>query len=246
MRLLIPKILHYCWFGGSPLPKEVKKNIENWKKKAPDFKIIQWNEKNYDIDNTCSFVKEAYEQKKWSFVSDYVRLEVIYKLGGVYLDTDVKLLSNLDDVILSHPNGYMGFEKKDEVNTGLGFSAPAKNIIVKEMIDYYQSLHFNMAKIDVLRCPYINTKILINHGLILNNTLQSINKIDILPIDYLSPNSLFLDKSNFTENTLSIHEYKASWMKKSTKFRIKTIVLTKKILPLFVINVIRDVMKGKN
>ena len=118
----IPKIIHYCWFGGKPLPNTAIKCIRSWKKHCPDYEIHCWNEKNFDI-NVCPYVKEAYEEKAWAFVSDYARLWIIYNYGGIYLDTDVELLKNIDNLLKY--DVFMGFENKQYVNTGVGFWAHA-------------------------------------------------------------------------------------------------------------------------
>ena len=113
---MIPKIIHYCWFGGKPLPDEAKKLISTWKKYCPDYDIREWNENNFDI-NDCFYVKEAFEAKKWAFITDYVRLKVLYDYGGVYMDTDVEVCKPLDD-LLSY-NGVSGFESPSAIPTGI-------------------------------------------------------------------------------------------------------------------------------
>lgn len=105
----IPKVIHYCWFGHDPKPKLAEKCIKSWKKKCPDYKIIEWNEENFDISACPLYVRQAYEAKKWAFVTDYVRLKVVYEHGGIYLDTDVELKKNLD-FLLNH-KAYFGFEE---------------------------------------------------------------------------------------------------------------------------------------
>ena len=120
MEQKIPKIIHYCWFGGNPLPDAAKKCIETWKKYCPDYEIVEWNESNFDV-NCCDYVKEAYEAKKWAFVSDVARLLIVYKLGGVYLDTDVEILENSPfEKYLDYEN-IMAFENARSIATGLVF-----------------------------------------------------------------------------------------------------------------------------
>ena len=102
---MIPKVIHYCWFGGGKKPKLAKKCISSWKTYCPGYKLIEWNESNYDLSSAPQFVREAAEAKKWAFVSDYVRLQVVYQYGGIYLDTDVELLRNID--FLLDQTGYL-------------------------------------------------------------------------------------------------------------------------------------------
>ena len=135
----IPKIIHYCWFGGGPISAESQKCMESWKKYCPDYKIMAWNEQNFDI-STNRYVQQAYEAKKYAFVSDYVRLAVLYEYGGIYLDTDVELVRPLDE-LLELP-GFMGFQTNNEVATGLGFGARKGNSVVQALLRDYDALDF--------------------------------------------------------------------------------------------------------
>ena len=130
----IPKVIHYCWFGGNPKSKLIENCINSWRKKCPDYEIIEWNESNFDI-NCCDYVKEAYEAKKWAFVSDFARLKIIYDNGGIYLDTDVELISSLEKFL--EYDSYFGFEDSEHINTGLGFGAVKHNPILEVMINDY-------------------------------------------------------------------------------------------------------------
>lgn len=227
---MIPKIIHYCWFGHNPKPKSVIKCMESWKKYCPDYQIIEWNEDNFDIDNTCNFVRDAYKNKKWAFVSDYARLKIIYECGGVYLDTDVELLQSLD-VLLNYGYGFMGFESKDAVASGLGFAAEKSDAIIKEMLDYYNSISFDIQDVDKITCPIINTRILQKHGLQVNGQLQRVGNLIILPEDYLCPENMFTGNKHYTNNTVSVHHYDASWMNRKNILRQKLIIRTKRLLP---------------
>ena len=109
---MIPKIIHYCWFGRNPKPKLAEKCIKSWKKYCPEYEIIEWNEDNYDLSSAPLYVRQAYEAKRWAFVTDYIRLQVIYENGGIYLDTDVELRKSLDPLLVHQ--AYFGFE--DEKN----------------------------------------------------------------------------------------------------------------------------------
>ena len=135
---MIPKVIHYCWFGGKPLPKLAKKCLASWKKFCPDYEIIRWDESNFDV-NGCDYSREAYEAKKWAFVSDYARLKVIVDNGGIYMDTDVEVVKPLDE-FLSH-EAFSGFENPRSITTGImacekGFAPFA------EMLNEYYTQHF--------------------------------------------------------------------------------------------------------
>lgn len=132
---MIPKKIHYCWFGKNPLPNEVKKCIESWKLFCPDYEIIEWNEENYDVFK-IDYMAEAYKAEKYAFVSDYARLDIIYNNGGIYLDTDVELIRPLDDLL--HHSCYLGMELPGRVATGLGFGAVKGNNFLYENMKYYE------------------------------------------------------------------------------------------------------------
>lgn len=134
----IPKIIHYCWFGGKSKPKLIRDCISSWKRYLPDYEIIEWNEKNSDL--THSFVKRAYQLKKWAFVADYVRLDVIYKNGGIYLDTDMLIVRSLNSLL--HSRCFMGAEDLNYVNAAI-IGAEPKNEFVGECLKLYNSLDLN-------------------------------------------------------------------------------------------------------
>ena len=119
--MAIPKVIHYCWFGHNPKPEQALSCIASWKEKCPDYQIIEWNEDNYDISSAPLYVRQAYQEKKWAFVTDYVRLQVVFENGGIYLDTDVELKKSLN-ALLGY-RAYFGFEDATYINTGLGFGA---------------------------------------------------------------------------------------------------------------------------
>ena len=212
---MIPKVIHYCWFGKNPLPKLAVKCINSWKRKLPDYQIIEWNESNFDISSAPIYVRQAYNAKKWAFVTDYVRLKVVYDFGGIYLDTDVELLKNLDNLLCNH--AYFGFEDEKYVATGLGFGAEKKEKILYELLSDYEGISFIKpdGSYDTLSCPIRNTKILINHGLIQNNKEQILEgNIHIYPSEYFSPISYETGIKTITANTVSIHWFAGSWLEK--------------------------------
>lgn len=207
----IPKKIHYCWFGGNPLTPLAKDCIESWKKYCPDYEIVEWNETNIDIDSS-PFMKAAYENKKWAFVSDYARYKVIYENGGVYLDVDVEVIKNLDDLLKL--GAYMGFEGSEYVNSGLGFGAGAGDKTLKEILSVYDKTSYadhkgNPAEIAT---PIIVTNILSKHGFKKNGEMQKVGTMTILPEDYLCPKNPITRLTNITDNSHSIHHYDASWV----------------------------------
>ena len=208
---MIPKVIHYCWFGGNPFPDEYKKYMESWRKFCPDYEIIEWNESNYDVTKN-KYMHEAYEAKKWAFVSDYARLDIIYNHGGIYLDTDVELIKSLDDLLINE--AYMGFQDRIYVNTGLGFGAERGHETIKELRNYYNNIRFTNpdGSYNITACPIYQTRQLINRGLKRNNKKQIVAGITIYPLDYFAPKSPATLKMKITPNTYSIHHYSASWI----------------------------------
>ena len=137
---MIPKTIHYCWFGRNPKPALAQKCIQSWKKHCPDYTIMEWNEDNYDISSAPLYVRQAYEARKWAFVTDYVRLHVVHDHGGIYMDTDVELKKN-PDALLEY-SAYFGFEDGQYVNTGLGFGAIPGHPFLKEIMADYEGIPF--------------------------------------------------------------------------------------------------------
>lgn len=209
---MIPKKIHYCWFGGNPKPKLAKKCFRSWKKYCPGYEIIEWNEDNYDLSAAPLYVRQAYEAKKWAFVTDYVRLQVVYDQGGIYLDTDVELRKPLDH--LMENRAWFGFEDGIRVNTGCGFGAEAGHPILKEIMEDYWDIPFILedGSYDILSCPIRNIGAFLRRGLMQDNSQQVLEgDIRILPSDYLNPKDWKTGEIHITENTLSIHHFGASW-----------------------------------
>ena len=213
---MIPKIIHYCWFGRGKKPKLAKKCIESWKKFCSDYVIIEWNEDNFDV-NMNAYTKMCYEQKKYAFLSDYVRLLVVNKHGGIYFDTDVEVVKSFDDLL--NYQAFIGFETNEFVNTGQGFGAQAGAEIVKLMINEYDELLDG--KHGIKGCPVLNTQAFKKYGLIPNGQLQNINDTIIYPADYFNPYDDPTGLLHKTDNTYSIHWYGKSWMSKKSVIRSK-------------------------
>lgn len=209
---MIPKKLHYCWFGGNPKPPLAEKCIKSWKKHCRGYEIIEWNESNYDLSKAPLYVRQAYEAKKWAFVTDYVRLQVVYENGGIYVDTDVEFRKSPNS-LLSH-QAYFGFESKKYVATGLGFGAVKGCPIVKELMDDYRDVPFLLedGDYDLVPCPVRNTEVFLKHGLQQDGMLQMLpGDVLVLSKDYLSPIEQTTNELICTPNTVSIHWYSGSW-----------------------------------
>jgi len=212
---LIPRVIHYCWFGGKPKPKSVMDCIETWKKYCPDFSIIEWNENNFDI-NSNRYAYEAYCCKKWAFVSDYVRLKALRDYGGgVYLDTDVELLKPLDD-FLSLP-AFIGFESNDMLESAI-IGSEKNNKWISLLLSYYDNRTFiafdgtckctpNVQIITRLTSEYYGEKFK------KDNSFQQLEDCSIYPKEFFCPKDHKTCETNLTSNTYSIHHFDASWTK---------------------------------
>lgn len=239
---MIPKIIHYCWFGKNKLPNKAKKCIASWKKYLPDYKIKEWNENNFDI-KCCTYVQEAYEAGKWAFVSDYARFWILYHEGGLYFDTDVEIIKSIDDIISK--GSFMGCEPNlmknnlDNrgtgedmqtivnyslnlgVNPGLGLGVTSGLGLYKEILNYYESIHFLYENDIVETVVDYTTSILKKHGWKGNGEIEKIAGIYIYPPDFFCPMDYLTGKLNITEHTCSIHWYMASWQSTYSKLKTK-------------------------
>lgn len=218
---MIPKVIHYCWFGGKPLTKLAKKCISSWRKYCPDYEIKRWDETNFDYTKNL-YMRQAYEAKKWGFVPDYARLDIIYNYGGIYLDTDVELIKSLDDLLGN--KAFCGFEAFDLINLGQGFAAEPKNPIIKQLMEPYDNLCFQNkdGTLNLIPSPIIQTKEFESQGLLLNGQIQEIKKsIIVYPKDYFNPINANTGKTEITADTYSIHHFAASWESKYSIFRGK-------------------------
>lgn len=213
---MIPKVIHYCWFGQNSLPAEYKEYMQSWKKYCPDYEIVEWNEDNFDVTENM-YCLEAYQAGKWAFVSDYARLKIIYDNGGVYLDTDVELLKDITPLIADGV-GFIGFQNPIEATTGLGFAASSHNRCVKAMLDIYKNRHFLFidGKKKTIPCPAANTVGLIGCGLRVGNPwcngIQMLQGIRVYPESYFNPLNRDTQELKITPNTYMIHHYAATWL----------------------------------
>lgn len=218
---MIPKIIHYCWFGGKPLPKLAQRCRASWGKFFPDYVIKEWNEHNYDV-NAVPYTRYCYEHQLWAYLSDYVRLDVVEREGGLYFDTDVEVVKKPEEM-LNSCRAYFGWETTEYINTGVGFAAEAHHFAVKAMLKMYDGLvvdgKYQYEKMQ--GCPQLNTEALIPFGLKRNGKKQEVCDSSILPIDYLCPFKDATGQLNKTENTISIHWFSKSPHGKMAAWRMR-------------------------
>ena len=223
---MVPRVIHYCWFGRNPLPESAVRYIESWRKFLPDYEIKEWNEDNFDV-NSIPYTAQAYSVGKYAFVSDYARFWILYHYGGVYFDTDVEVIRPIDDIIAKGP--YMGIEDiciddpadligYPMVNPGLGIASPAGNEFYKKVMDYYAGLQFLNEDGGLIGGTVVShtTRLLVGEGLQkLGNEMQHVAGIWIYPQDYFNPFNDITGLLKKTTRTRSIHWYARTWMKQS-------------------------------
>lgn len=221
----IPKVIHYCWFGGNPLPSLAEKCIASWRKYLPDYEIKRWDESNFDV-NIIPYTKQAYEAKKYAFVSDYARFWILYNYGGIYFDTDVEVIRPMDDIIAAGP--FMGCESQStkgqtpsklNVNPGLGLATGPNNTILGNLLDLYKKLKFKLEDntLNTTTIVTYTSNYLSKYGLKNIPEKQTIDDITIYPKDFFCPMDYVTSLLNITDNTRTIHHYSASWHGKREK-----------------------------
>lgn len=208
----IPKIIHYCWFGPNNVPDKIQENIKTWKIECPDYEVKEWNEKTFDV-HLNKYTENAYNNKEWAFLSDYVRLWVINKYGGIYLDTDVQIIKNLD-FFLKH-DMFTGLESSDSIATGLILGAKKNNSNIRNLLSIYENIGMKNDGSPFKRIT--NVKITTDYfkkmGFKYSNKLQIISNCYIYPTTYFCPQLPGTKKVKLTSNTYTIHYYSGSWLK---------------------------------
>jgi mannosyltransferase OCH1-like enzyme len=222
---MIPKKIHYCWFGGRPLGKLGQKCFKSWQKFFPEYDIIEWNESNFDV-SSCKYAKEAYEAGKWAFVSDYARYKILYDEGGIYFDTDVEVIASFDEII--ERGAFVGCENPDRdtplaINPGLGFGAEARHPFLMEMVrEYEESSFYNDDGTENLKTIVERTtERLEGYGAQNKNDVQSVAGVSVYPAEYFCPINMNTGELKITPKTRSIHRYSGSWVDKGSKIRGK-------------------------
>jgi len=228
---MIPKIIHYCWFGRNPLPPLALECIASWKKYLPDYEIKEWNEDNFDV-NSIPYTAEAYKQKKYAFVSDYARFWILNKYGGIYFDTDVEVIRPMDDIIQHGP--FMGYEIDPHnqivgsVAPGLGMGCVSNMIILESLIECYKNTNFEFVPgtIGQITVVHITTQILKENGLTCDAGIQNVQGMYIYPSEYFCPINVVTNRIHIEKNTRTIHHYAGTWMDRSFTWnhRLKRIV----------------------
>lgn len=245
---MIPKVIHYCWFGRQRLPKLALKCIESWQKYLPEYEIMEWNEDNFDVES-IQYTKDAYQARKFAFVSDYARFWILYHFGGIYFDTDVELITKIDDILSR--GAFMGIEcyakdtVKIAVNPGLGMGAEPGMALYKRILDEYKRLSF--WKSPSVRNPYsmipMVTDMLTQQGLIDTPSIQFICDVNVYPKDYFNPLNDATGRLCITDNTRSIHWYMKSWMPHFSVLYSKIMRCVRRVIGIRGTNMLKKLLK---
>jgi len=256
---MIPKIIHYCWFGGNPLPETALKCIASWRKYCPDYEIKEWNETNYDV-RKIPYIAQAYDTKKYAFVSDYARFDILYEYGGIYFDVDVEVIKPIDDLI--EKGAFAGIESPGALNAGLGLASRQCESIFAEILESYAKSYFLRSNgcMDLTTVVVRVSEIFKKYGFTNKNEIQNIKGITIYPVEYFNPKNQKTGELKITPNTHSIHHFDASWaiplrkkyMELRTKLADKVGIKIAKLLllPMQFVCIIKEVgfksfIKGK-
>lgn len=226
---MIPKIIHYCWFGYKPKPKLIQKCIASWKKILPDWEIVEWNESNYNVMQNA-YIEEAYKQKKWAFVVDYARFDILNEHGGIFLDTDVELLRAIPDSFLEY-QAFTGFESDQTVNPGLIFASESHQPMLQEIMEAYRNKQFGeQINGRIENIVDIVTGVLEQKGLKKNNSFQLVDGIAVFPKEYFCCFNHEIQAFEIGDETISVHHYAASWSPWYRRAYFRTIKYTAGIL----------------
>src|SRR5574344_77548 len=215
---MIPKIIHYCWFGRGKKPQLAEKCLKSWTKYCPGYVIKEWNEDNFDLD-LYPYAREAYDNRKFAFVTDIVRLYALYTEGGIYMDTDVEVVKPLDEFLSLH--AFSGYESLKDVPTGI-MASEKNGKWAKENLDYYNERHFinEDGTFDLRSNVKTITRLLLPYGLRRDNTYQDFpDMITMFPKEYFCPKSYETREIKITQNTYCIHHFNGSWWPKGDRFK---------------------------
>ncbi len=207
---MIPHKLHYCWFGYNKKPKLIKKCIASWQKYLPDWELVEWNESNYDVQKNA-YIAEAYRMKKWAFVVDFARFDILNQFGGVFLDTDVELRKPIPQEFLEY-EAFTGFESDRTINPGLIYASVPGQVMLQKIVAEYENKKFGQ-KVDgrIENIVDVVTGVLKRQGLQGNNTFQIVDGVAVFPKEYFCCFNHEIQAFEMTADTISVHHYFASW-----------------------------------
>lgn len=238
---MIPKTIHYCWFGGLPLPRSAKKVLQTWKLHCPEYTLIEWNEGNFNID-ACKYIREAYRARKFAFVSDYARLDVLHRYGGIYLDTDYELLKSLDPLL--YHEAFFGFETNRIVATSI-LGAAAQMPVLSQLLESYATRSFigEDGEYDLTPNPLGMTRCLQDTGFIMNGETQTLENMTLLAREYLMPlNGSTLKMDCLSTHSYGYHHFSASWL----PFSVRAKIMIKRHLPQGVVKRLQHQQRGSS
>jgi mannosyltransferase OCH1-like enzyme len=216
---VIPKKIHYSWFSGEPIPDKNRHWMESWSKHNPDYEIIEWNSRNYDLSKH-PYMKAAYQTKSWGFIADYARLDIVYEHGGIYLDVDVEVVKSFDELLYN--NAFVGFYNTEMVNFGSGFGSRPGFPLLKAIRDSYDNYTFNAEEgtDKMIASPALQTSFLTNRGMVIDGKFQVFEGLTLYPPQYFDPFDLTTGSLSISENTFSAHYYDGSWTSDDHKSNI--------------------------
>lgn len=208
---LIPKKIHYMWLGKKQIPAKLQKCIDSWKRYCPDYEIIQWNEDNYDVDKH-PYMRDAYEQGAYGFVPDYARLDILYRYGGLYMDTDVEVRKNLDPLL--YQEAFCGVEKWQIINFGGCSGAVKGHPMMEKFIEAREGISFldKNGRKNTLTCGYYDTNVALENGYCINGKTQYIQGMNIYASDYFHPFDYMSGHMDMTKHTYSVHWFNGGWL----------------------------------
>ncbi len=215
-KMLIPKIIHYMWLGGEKMPKVLLRCIESWKKYCPDYEIICWDESNYDVHKN-TFISEAYDKGKYGFVPDYARLDILYEYGGIYMDTDVEVLRNLDDML--YQDAFCGVEKWQVLNFGSCSGSVKGHKSLETFLERWENrkLIRNDGTLDTISSGLIDTSIALENGYKISGICQNVLGMNVYSNEFFSPYDYMTGELTKTENTYTIHHFNGGWLDESAR-----------------------------
>lgn len=208
---MIPKKIHYCWFGRSEIPIQCQKWMESWKKYCPDYEIIRWDENNYDVTKN-PYMEKAYRAGMWAYASDYARLDILYREGGIFLDTDVELVKNIDDLL--YQPAFAGIDHSGNVSAGLGIGSARGHSMIQKLRDVYETIDFinNGGEYGMQACPTVQRPVFEDNGYVNSGAYQIIDGMTIYPEIVLSGMNNITGAIHITEFTYAVHHYAGTWI----------------------------------